>query len=518
MKTQLETTIEQGLAALQEQNYATAEPLFREALSKAQEAGNELLMAACLDNLGEIYFQQGWFDQAEPYYQRSMKIRRRLLPPGHEDIVASLNNLSAAYFFQGKYREAKPLCEQLIAIYETVLGKEHPEIATCFINLGLIAVAEGKLGNAEQRFTAAHAIRVDHYEPNNVLVGNSLGHLGNVYFEQGRYELASQTLQQALSILEKQVSPEDPDLEKIVSKLTVALELTGKFAELEQLYPRLVNLTEIKLGPAHPEVVKYLDKLANLYLRQQKNEEAEKVFQRLLSMKRRAFGDNHPEVANQLSNLASIRETLKQSAQAETLYLQAINIFENYKRKDNTGRIPTFPKYLEAIKNLALFYSREKRFAKAEKQWQIYLPLIESQSTVYPLLLIEAYQQLIQCAYEQNKFTEAEQFAQKALRFVEECTGNEYKQMNAADCKLLQANIISQLANILKAQNKYTEAETHYQRALSSLMKLLGSNHPDLAPTLQGYADLLARTYREAEAEHMLACAENLLKRSATRL
>ncbi len=514
MKTHLETTIELATKALQEQKYDKAEPLFREALLEAQERKNELVTATCLDNIGEIYFQQGYFEKAELYYQQAMEIRRRLLPPGHEDMIISLNNLSAAYFFQGKYRLAKPLCEQLIANYETILGRDHPEIATCFINLGLIAMAEGKLGNAEKRFADAHAIRNAFYEPMNVLIGNSLGHLGNVYFEQGRYELANETWQQALNILEKQLSPEDPDLEKIVSKHIIALERTGKFGELEQLYPRRINAIEIKLGPAHPEVAKYLDKLANLYLKQNKYEEAERIFQRLLSMKRRAHGNAHPEVANQLSNLASVRNVLKQPGQAETLFLQAINIYENYKGKNTTQTSFALSKYLETIQNLGVFYDQEKRFAKSEKQWQQYLLLIEPQSRKYPHLVLEAYQQLANSLYEQNKFSEAELLLRKALSFLEECSSGESKQMNVAEYKLQKAIVTTKLAQILKAQLKYSEAESHYQQALDSLMKLLGSNHPDLAPTLEGYADLLAKTYREAEAEHMLSCAKNLLRKA----
>ena len=69
---------------------------------------------------------------------------------------------------------------------------------------------------------------------------------------------------------------------------------------------------------------------------------------------------------------------------------------------------------------------------------------------------------------------------------------------------------LTKLANLLKQAQQYTEAELLYKEALGQLMKALGANHKDLAPTMEGYADLLARTYREAEAEHMLACAHNL--------
>ncbi len=101
--TDIETTIVAGNKALQAEKFDKAEPLFRTALKEAESGQDQLLVAFCLDQLGETYFQQGQFAEAEPYYERAFMIRRKVLTPAHEDIVLSLNNLSAVYFFQGKY-------------------------------------------------------------------------------------------------------------------------------------------------------------------------------------------------------------------------------------------------------------------------------------------------------------------------------------------------------------------------------------------------------------------------------
>jgi len=512
MKTQLETTINDGLDALQKQEYGRAESLFRQALQNADNDQNELLMATCLDYIGEVSFRQGWFDQSEPHFEKALEIRRRKLPAGHEDIITSLNNLSAAYFFRGKYKMAKPLCEQLIATYEVVLGKEHPEVATCLINLGLIAMAEGKLGNAEQRFAEANSIRQTFYEPMHVLVGNSLSHLGNAYFEQKRFDQAIEKFREALAVLEKHHNSDHPDMQGILGKLTQSLEQTDKFEDLEQIYSDLISSTEIKLGPASPEVARHLEKLANLHLKQKKYEEAEKIYQRLLSMKRHAFGDIHPEVAGQFINLALTKEASGNTAQAESYFLQALHVYENYKYKSSSGLVPIFPKYLEAIKHLATFYDTDKRFAKSEKQWQQLLQLLEPQSKTYPNLFLDACEYLAFSLIEQKKLNEAQSLLHKALKFLNDNSDNE--KLDRTDFKLRQARLTTKFADILKAEKKYTEAETNYKNALDILMKSLSPDHPGLAPTLEGYADLLMRTYREPEAEHMLICARALTKKS----
>ena len=55
-------------------------------------------------------------------------------------------------------------------------------------------------------------------------------------------------------------------------------------------------------------------------------------------------------------------------------------------------------------------------------------------------------------------------------------------------------------------------ADTNYNRAHDIRTKSLGPKQPEVAHSLEGYAMLLAATYREMEAEHMRVCAQAILK------
>jgi tetratricopeptide (TPR) repeat protein len=498
MKNNLENTINTGIEALQAGKFKDAQSLFQTALKLAESGQNKLLVATCLDQLGETFFQQGKYEQAEPYYLQAYQLRRQLLTPGHEEIVTSLNNLSTVYFFQGKHKLARPLCEQLMAIYETVLGKEHPEMATCMINMGLIAMAEGRFGHAEKYYKNAHNVREAAFGQQHVLVGNSLSHLGDVYLKQGSFAEATDSLRRALAILEKHLGGDHPDLEKILSKLIKSLEGEGKSAEAEKLYPRLASLKEISLGPTHPEVVAGLEKVAALYLQQGRSEEAARLYQRLLAMKRHTYDDSHPEVARQLTHLAFVQQAQKQPAQAEPLLLKALHIYEQDSRQPTSKRSPVNTQFLTALQNLASFYDSGQRFSKSEKEWRRLIELTETQADKYPDFLIQGYEHLADCLAQQNKNDEAQSMLRKALQFQQSTPGGK------------QAVLLTKLANLLKQSGQYMEAELNYQQALDQLIKALGPEHQDLAPTMEGYADLLVRTYREAEAENMLICARNL--------
>lgn len=55
---------------------------------------------------------------------------------------------------------------------------------------------------------------------------------------------------------------------------------------------------------------------------------------------------------------------------------------------------------------------------------------------------------------------------------------------------------------------KEATANSIYQRALEIREKALGPEHPDVAASLENYADLLRKTNREAQAEELEVRAE----------
>lgn len=63
---------------------------------------------------------------------------------------------------------------------------------------------------------------------------------------------------------------------------------------------------------------------------------------------------------------------------------------------------------------------------------------------------------------------------------------------------------INTLADIYKAQNRYTEAEELYKRALAIREKALGLNNANTAHTIESYANLLQMMGRQAEAELLI--------------
>ena len=106
-------TIVHNLAKLYygQEDYARAEPLYRQALAIRKKALGELDpdYSNSLNNLALLYKAQGQYAQAEPLFQRALAIREQALGPHHPDTAESLHNRAALYRDQGQYAQAEPL-------------------------------------------------------------------------------------------------------------------------------------------------------------------------------------------------------------------------------------------------------------------------------------------------------------------------------------------------------------------------------------------------------------------------
>ena len=91
----------------------------------------------------------GSYSDAQPFFEKTLKIREKALGPEHRDTAASLNNLAALYQTTGAYAKAEPLYRHALAIQEKALGPDNPEVAASLTNLASLYVNQGRYADAE---------------------------------------------------------------------------------------------------------------------------------------------------------------------------------------------------------------------------------------------------------------------------------------------------------------------------------------------------------------------------------
>ena len=76
---------------------------------------SDIILAATLNNLAELYKEEGRYADAEPLCKRALAIREKALGPDHADVAQSLNNLADLYSAQGRHADAEPLYKRALA-------------------------------------------------------------------------------------------------------------------------------------------------------------------------------------------------------------------------------------------------------------------------------------------------------------------------------------------------------------------------------------------------------------------
>jgi len=385
--------------------------------------------------LGNFYYGQGLYEQAEFWYQQCLEVTHRRLGNEHPDVATSLNNLALLYESQGRYGEAEPLYLQALGLYKRLLGDNHPNVATSLNNLANLYESEGNYAEAEPLYLQAIELckrLLGESDPN---VATSLNNLAFLYYSQGRYTEAEPLYLEALDLRKRLLGDNHPDVASSLNNLAELYRSQGRYTEAEPLHLEALDLRKRLLGDNHPSVATSLNNLAGLYRSQGRYTEAEPLYIEALDLRKRLLGDNHPDVASSLNNLAQLYKSQGRYTEAEPLYLEALDL---YKRLlgDNHPDLAT------SLNNLAHLY------------------------------------------YYQGRYTEAEPLLLEALDLRKRLLGDNHPDL---------ATSLNNLAQLYKSQGKYEEAEPLYLQALAIAEQALGENHPNTIIFRENYNICLRR-------------------------
>jgi hypothetical protein len=89
-----------------------------------------------------------WESRLHRILDTTLEIGRRVLGPENPDTLDFINNLADIYDQEGKYAQAEPLFRQVDQLRARVLGPEHPDTATAMNNLSLDLILQGTAASA----------------------------------------------------------------------------------------------------------------------------------------------------------------------------------------------------------------------------------------------------------------------------------------------------------------------------------------------------------------------------------
>ena len=191
---------------------------------------------------------------------------------------SSLNNLAELYDNQGQYAKAEPLYERALAIREKALGPEHPDVASEPQQPGGALPTPKANTRRPSRFTSGR------WRSGKRPLGRSIPTWPRASTtwrcsieSKANTRRPSRSTRRALAIWEKALGPEHPDVATSLNNLAELYCDQGQYAKAEPLYKRALAIWEKALGPEHPDVATSLENYAPLLRNMGRSEEATRV-------------------------------------------------------------------------------------------------------------------------------------------------------------------------------------------------------------------------------------------------
>ncbi|MDM8546105.1 CHAT domain-containing protein, partial [Candidatus Venteria ishoeyi] len=427
-----------------------------------------------VNNLAGLYESQGSYGEAEPLYQRALRVREAVLGKEHPDTLISVNNLAGLYKSQGRYGEAEPLYQRALRVSEAILGQQHPQTLTSLNNLAFLYQAQGRYGEAEQLYQRVLRMNEKILGKEHPTTLNSINTLAVLYYSQGRYSEAEPLYQQVLYEREMKLGKKHPETLKSISNLASCIMRLGRYNEAEPLYQRALDTVKKVLGKEHPQTFDSVNDLAVLYQAQGRYGEAESLYQHAKIGREKVLGKEHSHTLSSINNLAGLYYQQNRYSDAEFLYQLVLDMNEQKQGMEH-------PRTLISINNLALLYQAQNRYEKAKSLFQRALRVREEiLGKEHPDTLISV-NNLANLYQAQGNYHEAEPLFQRALLVRKQVLGEEHPDTLTS---------IDNLANFYQAQERYGEAESLFQQVLRARKKVLGKEHPDTMHTMQSMISL----------------------------
>ena len=419
--------------------------------------------------------------------QRSLTIRRAILPAGHPDLAESLNLLGASQLALGDNRGAIISFEEALAITRKALPGDNESVASCLTYLGIAQCDLRNFGAAKASYEEALDIRGKAPAPNLLNIRKCLDNLANVHMALGDLEAAKSTLEKALIVGEKGLPP-SLDIAWSLTKLGNAQQAMRRFDAAKTSHKEALDIRRRILPLGHNDIALTLINLGNAQFDGREHTAAKATYEEALAMQRVALPTGHPGIALSLNGLGNVECALRDFSAAKARYEEALAICRK--------ALP--PGHLDiamTLNNLGNLRRHLHDFEGARTSYEEALTICrKALPSGHPNIAL-ALNNLGLAQYDLGEYAAAMASHTEALAIRRKAPTTDPTGF---------ALSLNNLARVRGALGDLEAAKSTFQEALAIRRKVLPSIHPDIAISLYdlGTAQYPLREYPAAKASY----------------
>ena len=224
------------------------------------------------------------------------------------------------------YNEARPFLEEALALRREALGEEHPLVAESLHNLATLERHFDK-ERADELMREALEKQRRVYPNGHPDLARGLNNFAAYVRREGRLEEAEELAREALAMKLQLFGGEDPEVASTLNTLASIRRDQNDFGEAEKLFRRTVDIRR-KAEPDSKNLATVLDNLADLLGRKNRLDEALPLHQEALRIRRQLYPEGHRYVVQSLHNTGYLQVLRGQHEEAGRLFAEALTMSE----------------------------------------------------------------------------------------------------------------------------------------------------------------------------------------------
>ncbi|MBP6810016.1 MAG: CHAT domain-containing protein [Saprospiraceae bacterium] len=269
--------------------YSEAEKAFQEARQinlRKPGGGENIQYARIINNLADVYCILNRYEQAETFYQTSLRIKEKISGKQSLDYAKTLYNLADFQSNLGRYEQAKVIIREGISIFTTLGEINHPDYLKFLDYLAILTEKTGQFGEAErlykealQRRELAGATYGDDYALN-------LLNIAHFYSNAGKTKEALFYVEKALPLIATIYNNGHPVYGGALATLANIQTQRKEFSQAHKNYLEAIRIVQKSFGKDHIEYFNIQFDYARSLRKSGNKEEAVNIFQKIESIPR----------------------------------------------------------------------------------------------------------------------------------------------------------------------------------------------------------------------------------------
>ncbi|CAF4121396.1 unnamed protein product, partial [Rotaria sordida] len=281
-----------------------AEEVLTMLLEQAPDDDNN--KAYCYNAIGLMKDNQGQYNAAIDFYEKSLQITEKTLPSNHPNLATSYSNVGQVYNSMGDYSKALQFYEKSLKIREKALPTNHPDLAISYGTIGGVYDNMGDYSKALEFYQKSLKIREKALPSNHPDFAISYSNIGGVYDNMGDYSKALEFYEKSLKIREKALPSNHPDLAISYGSIGTVHNNMGDYSKALEFYEKSLKIREKSLPPNHPALASSYNNIGLVYNNMGDYSKALEFYEKDLEITKNALPSNHPSLATSYNDIGLV--------------------------------------------------------------------------------------------------------------------------------------------------------------------------------------------------------------------